>query len=297
MGTSWSARIVDAPAEAQAEIEGVLARIVAEMSHWEPASDISRFNRSVTGRWQPLPPQFLHVLSAALGVAIASGGAFDPAMGLLADLWGFGPAGPREGVPGDHAIAEALAVSGARHIELDPAGRRARRLAPAQLDFSGIAKGFAVDAVAERLRGAGLRDFLVEIGGELYGEGIKPNGQPWWIDLEAVPGARLAPIRVALHGLSVATSGDYRRAFAHGGRVYAHTLDPRTGRPLENGVASVSVLHAQAMLADAWATALGVLGPAGMALAEREGLAAHMVVRDGTGFREHLSPALRRMLG
>ncbi|WP_213979212.1 FAD:protein FMN transferase [Sphingomonas sp. dw_22] len=296
MGTSWSARIVDAPANAQAEIEAVLARIVAEMSHWEPGSDISRFNRSVMGRWQPLPPQFLHVLSAALDLARASSGAFDPAMGLLADLWGFGPAGSREWLPEAHAVAEALAVSGAGHIELDPAGRRARRLTPAQLDFSGIAKGFAVDAVAERLLGAGVPDFLVEIGGELRGEGIRPDGQPWWVDLEPVPGARLAPIRVALHGLSVATSGDYRRAFTHGGRSYAHTLDPRTGRPLENGVASVSVLHAQAMLADAWATALGVLGGAGIALAEREGLAAHMVMRDGTGFAEHLSPALQAML-
>lgn len=297
MGTSWSVRIVDAPPGAQADIEGVLARIVGEMSHWEPGSDISRFNRSVLGRWQPLPPQFLHVLSTALDIGRASDGAFDPAMGLLADLWGFGPAGPREGVPQDLVIAEALTVSGARHIAFDPIGRRARRLTSAQLDFSGIAKGFAVDAVAERLLGAGVRDFLVEIGGELRGEGIRPDGQPWWVDLEAVPGSDLAPVRIALHGLSVATSGDYRRAFTHHGRIYAHTLDPRTGRPLENGVASVSVMHAEAMRADAWATALGVLGPQGMPLAEREGLAAHMVVRDGAGFCEFLSPAFSEMLG
>ena len=146
------------------------------------------------------------------------------------------------------------------------------------------------------LRSMELRDFLVEIGGELRGEGVRPDGQPWWVDLEPVPGSRLAPLRAALHGLSIATSGDYRRSFAHGGRDYAHTLDPRTGRPLDNGVASVTVLHPSCMLADAWATALTVLGPAGMALAEREGLAAHMAVRAGTGFVEHLSPALQAML-
>ncbi|MBC9035031.1 FAD:protein FMN transferase [Sphingomonas sp. JC676] len=296
MGTSWSAHIVDAPRRLRRDINSVLARIVDEMSHWEPDSDIDRFNRSIVGRWQPLPPQFVQVLSAALDIAEASGGAFDPAIGLLADIWGFGPAGARQDVPGAYAIAEALAVSGRQHIEFDPSMRRARRLAAAQLDFSGIAKGFAVDAMAERLLGVGLTDFLVEIGGELRGEGIKPDGQPWWVDLEAIPGAGLAPIRVALHGLAVATSGDYRRAFTHQGKTFAHTLDPRTGRPLANGVASVTVLHAQAMYADAWATALTVLGSESMELAEREGLAAHMVVREGTHFTERLSSALQTML-
>ena len=296
MGTSWLARVVDAPARLQADIEAVLAGVIAEMSHWDLGSDVSRFNHAILGRWQPLPRQFVHVLAAAFAVAEKSDGAFDPAMGLIADIWGFGPAGPREDMPSEDTLREALAVSGRAKIEFDAKGRRARRIAPAQLDFSGIAKGFAVDAVVERLLGAGLTDFLVEIGGELRGEGIKPDGQPWWVDLEAVPGARLAPIRVALHSLAVATSGDYRRAFTQGGKTYAHTLDPRTGRPLDNGVASVTVLHEQAMQADAWATALTVLGPTGMALAEREGLAAHMAVRDGAGFREVLSPALEAML-
>ncbi|UYY58138.1 FAD:protein FMN transferase [Sphingomonas sp. S2-65] len=306
MGTTWSVQVVRpvtspevrqpqlalSDAEILAEIEGVLARVVAEMSHWEPGSDLSRFNRSDLGRWQPLPPGFAEVLAAALKVAEASDGAFDPAMGRLVDLWGFGPARPRDGVPSEAALNQALAASGRRHVEQD--GLRARRLAPATLDFSGIAKGYAVDAVAERLRGLGLADFLVEIGGELRGEGIKPDGQPWWVDLEPAPGVAAAPIRVALHGLSIATSGDYRRRFRHGAREYAHTLDPRSGRPLENRVASLTVLHPSCMLADAWATALTVLGTEGMAAAEREGLAVHMAVR-GSG--ELLSSRLTGMLG
>lgn len=290
MGTSWSVRAVDPPAELRAEIHGVLARIVAEMSHWEPGSNLSRFNRAEPGRWQPLPPGFARVLAAGRAIAEASDGAFDPAMGALADLWGFGPAGPQP-FPPDEAVAEALARCGHRQIEQD--GTRARRTGPAALDFSGIAKGYAVDTVAERLRGFGLADFLVEIGGELRGAGIKPDGQPWWVDCEAVPGVAAAPLRVALHGLSIATSGDYRRGFDANGRRYAHTIDPRTGRPLDNGVASVSVLHTSCMHADAWATALGVLGPAGMALAEREGLAVRMLIRGGG---EHVSPALQAML-
>jgi thiamine biosynthesis lipoprotein len=292
MGTAWSARIVAAPDGIAASIQAELNRVVAEMSHWDPASALSRFNRSEPGRWQPLPVGFARVLAAALEVAEKSDGAFDPAMGALVDLWGFGPPGPRTGIPNDEEIAAA--VSGREHIEQDD--RRARRTATAALDFSSIAKGHGVDRVAEMLRSMELPDFLIEVGGELRGEGIKPGGQPWWIDLEPVPGNRLLPLRAALHGLSVATSGDYRRSFAHQGRDYGHTLDPRTGRPLENYVASVSVLHPSCMLADAWATALSVLGPEGMVLAEREGLAAHMVVREGAGFTEHLSPELREML-
>ena len=295
MGTSWSARIVAPPEGIALKIQAELDRVVAEMSHWAPDSALSRFNRSEPGRWQPLPIGFAKVLAAALDVAEKSGGAFDPAMGALVDLWGFGPPGPRIDLPSDTEVEAARAISGRIHIEQDD--RRAHRSAPAALDFSGIAKGHGVDRVAEMLRSMELPDFLIEVGGELRGEGVKPDGQPWWVDLEAVPGSRLPPLRTALHGLSVATSGDYRRSFAHQGRDYAHTLDPRTGRPLENGVASVTVLHPVCMLADAWATALTVLGPDGMALAEREGLAAHMVVRDGTGCTELLSPALREMLG
>jgi FAD:protein FMN transferase len=295
MGTHWSARIVAPPEGIAGKIAAELDRVVAEMSHWAPDSALSRFNRSEPGRWQPLPAGFANVLAAALDVAERSGGAFDPAMGALVDLWGFGPPGPRQDLPGESEIAEARARSGRHLLELD--GRRARRTAPAALDFSGIAKGHGVDRVAEMLRSMELPDFLIEIGGELRGEGIKPDGQPWWVDLEPVPGSRLQSLRVALHGLSVATSGDYRRSFAQGGTRYAHTLDPRSGRPLDNCVASVTVLHPSCMLADAWATALSVLGPDGMALAEREDLAAHMVTRRGGGFAEHLSPTLQAMLG
>jgi thiamine biosynthesis lipoprotein len=295
MGTSWSAQVVGAPEGIALKIQAELDRVVAEMSHWDRASALSRFNRSEPGRWQPLSPGFATVLAAALDVAEKSDGAFDPAMGALVDLWGFGPPGPRTDLPSEDEVAAARAVSGRAHIELDD--RRARRTAPAALDFSGIAKGHGIDRVAEMLRSMELPDFLVEVGGELRGEGIKPDGQPWWVDFEPVPGSPLVTLRAALHGLSIATSGDYRRNFSHAGRDYAHTLDPRTGRPLENHVASVTVLRPCCMLADAWATALSVLGLEGMALAEREGLAAHMVVRDGTGFTEHLSPALEAMLG
>lgn len=292
MGTTWTVQAVAPPAGLAAHVEQVLGEVVAQMSHWEPGSALSAFNRAPAGAWRQIPPEFSSVLAAARAVAEASGGAFDATVGALADLWGFGPSGPQP-VPDSAAVTALL---GGR-IEHDPLLLRARRFAPAALDFSGIAKGYAVDAVAARLHALGVADFLVEIGGEFVGAGIQPDGQPWWVDCEDVPGAGLAGLRLALHGLAVATSGDYRRWFAADGRRYAHTVDPRTGMPLDNGVASVTVLHAQCMLADAWATALTVLGPeAGPATAERENLPMLMVVREGTGFREFVSPQLAAML-
>lgn len=302
MGTSWSARLVAPDRAALPEIErgivAVLDRIVAQMSQWEPNSDLSRFNRAPLDSWETLPGDLLHVLKAGLEVAAKSGGAFDPAMGAPAALWGFGAGGPVSAPPPAAQLAEAVAQGGANAIEFDPLLFRARRLRDAALDFSGIAKGHAVDAVAAWLRSAGIADFLVEIGGELSGAGIKPDGQPWWVDLEPVPGASVPPLRVALHDLAVATSGDYRRGFVHDGRHFGHTLDPRTGWPIANGIASVTVLHPLCMLADAWATALTVLGPdEGLALAAREGLAARLVSR-GPGGQcvEQLSPALEAIL-
>jgi thiamine biosynthesis lipoprotein len=138
----------------------------------------------------------------------------------------------------------------------------------------------------------------VEVGGELRGCGLKPDGQPWWVQLEepdpASPGRGTV---LALHGLSVATSGDYRRWFEHGGRRYSHTIDPRNGLPIRHGLACVTVVHASCMSADAWSTALGVLGPeAGPALANRLGLAARFVVRREAHFEERTSAAFDRLL-
>lgn len=294
MGTTWSAKIVAPPPAIQAAIETVLATIIAQMSHWEPLSQLSRINAAKPGMWHRIGPEFAQVMQIALGIAGRSGGTFDPAMGVPTDLWGFGPPGPRIGLPSETEIEAARAASGRDAIDFDPLLLCLRRTRPVRLDLSGIAKGYAVDAVAARLRALGCTDFLVEIGGELAGEGIQPDGQPWWIDLEAPPGLSIAPLRIALHGLAVATSGDYRRAFIDGGTNYAHTIDPHTARPVTHGVASVTILHRDCVQADAWASALMVLGPdKGMSLAEREGLAAHMVVRGGG---EHLSPALLAML-
>lgn len=280
MGTTWSAKIVAPPANVQAEIEAVLATIIAQMSHWEPTSQLSRVNAAAPGTWHRIGPEFAQVMQIALDIAERSGGAFDPAMGVPVDLWGFGPPGPRVGLPTEAEIEAARAASGYDAIDFDPLLLRLRLTRPVRLDLSGIAKGYAVDAVAARLRALGCLDFLVEIGGELLGEGIQPDGQPWWVDVETPPGVEAAPLRIALHGLAVATSGDYRRSFVAEGTTYAHTIDPRTARPATSGVASVTVLHRSCAQADAWASALMVASPhERMVLAEREGLEAHILLR------------------
>lgn len=292
MGTGWSLHAVTPPADTAQGVQAALDRVVTQMSQWEPDSDLSRFNRGAPGRWRQLPPGFVSVLKAALDVAAASGGAFDPAMGALTELWGFGSAPAPKSVPDSRVIAATMATD--RAVELDSLGLRARRGGGAQLDFSGIAKGYGVDHAAEWLLNHGVRHFLLEVGGELRGEGSKPDGQPWWVDIECPPGIAVPPVRVALHRLSVATSGDYRRWLDAGGRRYGHTLDPRSGAPIEHGLRSVTVLHRSCMLADAWATALTVLGPdEALAMAEREGLAAHLIAEDG----ERMSPAFSEMLG
>lgn len=292
MGTAWSLLAVAPPAGVERGVQAALDRIVAQMSQWEPASDLSRFNRRASGEWQEVPEEFATVLDAALAVAAESGGAFDPCLGRLSELWGFGSAGPVGAVPSAESIHAARRAPAA--VELDRAARRARRTGDATLDLSGIAKGFGVDHAAEWLLGQGVRHFLLEVGGELRGEGVRPDGQPWWVDVETPPGASHDPFRIALHDLSVATSGSYRRGFAAGGRHYSHSLDPATGWPIVHGVRSVTVIHRSCMMADAWATALTVMGAErAMATADRLGLAAHA----STGERDHMSQAWRAMLG
>ena len=296
MGTSWSARIVGRQplSGVQGALQALLDRVVAEMSNWEADSAVSRFNRLPAGRWQALSPDFFAVLRRGLEIAAASDGAFDPTAGALVDLWGFGPAPARLTPPDDATIAAALAAAGHDRLEIDIHARRARQPGGVALDLSGIAKGHAVDLLADILRERGHRHFLVEVGGELVGEGVTPDGQPWWVDLEAPPALTLPPTRIALHGLAVATSGDYRRYFDHGGRRYSHSIDPRDGRPIANGVACVSVVHRRCIDADAWATALTVLGMAdGLRLATDLGLAARFISNEGG---EAFSPALAAML-
>lgn len=303
MGVEWTLKAVASPELAPEAlgraVQASLDAVVAQMSPWEPDSDLSRFNAAAAGDWRATPEDFALVLACALEIAELSGGAFDPTIGRLTDLWGFGPSGPVEAPPAVGQIEVARASAGWGRLEIDAPAWRVRQPGGLALDFSGIAKGYGVDAAAEGLRRLGLADFLLEVGGELKGEGVKPDGSPWWVALEHLPGEpeAQAPILVALCGASVATSGDYRRYMIHEGQRLAHTLDPRTGRPSESGVACANVIHAECMRADAWCTLLSVLDPAeGLALCKTHDIAARLLVRTKRGLEEQLSPAFQALL-
>lgn len=314
MGTTWSVQF-NAPAsidvlDVQAMVQSALDRVVQQMSTWQPDSVLSHFNEARAGTWHELPVEFATVLQCALDLARDTGGAYDPTVGALVNAWGFGPAGDATScatsIPVRGPACETSAgdvINSARHLcghtrlTFDAAQARVQQPGGIYVDLSAIAKGFGVDEVARVLEAGGVDSYLVEVGGELRGFGVKADGLPWWVELERPPMHEGAPIVIALHGLAVATSGDYRRFVHDGEKTYSHTIDPRTGRPIENGVASVTVLHASCMHADALSTALTVLGAeAGLAYAEARGIAAHFIERTPQGFAEHMSSAMRAML-
>ncbi|WP_322965134.1 FAD:protein FMN transferase [Sphingomonas fuzhouensis] len=291
MGTMWrllyATRDVPGAQDVGEAVQARLDDLVAQMSHWVPDSVLSRFNRSAAGNWSMLPPDFARVIDTGLRIAALSDGAFDPAIGHLVDLWGHGPKGPQP-VPDAVAIDRARAAGGWRRLRWDAKGGRLWQAGGVALDLSGIAKGYAADMVADELAARGFRHCLVEVGGELVGRGTRPDGDPWWVDLETPPGVTLPPMRVALHQMAVAGSGTYRKG--------EHGLDPRTGRPPTNGVIGVHVIADTAMLADALATAVAVLFPDLSALAPLR-VAARILVRRGDAVEEVLTEPLRAMLG
>lgn len=303
MGTTWMVKLVTnarAIPELQAGIELILDTIVRQMSTWLAHSDVSRFNDAPIGSWHSLPGEFYQVLDFGLRIAAESDGAFDITAGALVNLWGFGPtrdAAEESQPPAPAEIEQARSCCGWRRLVIDRHDRRVQQTG-VQLDFSAIAKGFAVDQIARYLAHRGCGHYLVEVGGELRGAGFKPDGQPWWVALENPDGSMDASgTLIALHELAIATSGDYRRYFEREGLRYCHSIDPRLGLPIRNGLASVSVVHRNCMAADALSTALTVMGvEQGMAFAKQCDLAARFLVREAHGLAEHHSPAFAAML-
>jgi thiamine biosynthesis lipoprotein len=286
MGARWSAVLyadddLDAAALAAA-LQRAVDDVEREMSAWRPDSDIERLNRAPVGVWTKIPRNLMQVLQAALRVGELSGGAFDIGVGDLVRAWGLG-AGAR--TPDADRIARLSGRSGVRppqSLQLDAVASRARKLTPLRLDLSGIAKGFGVDELARVMTTAGLSCWLVGIDGEMRAAGRKPDGKSWAVGHERPsPDARSLMGVIELDDIAVATSGDYRHGVEIDGRRYSHTIDPRHAAPLVNDLASVTVLAPTAMAADAWATALMVLGAeAGADLARRVGLRAIFVSRE-----------------
>jgi thiamine biosynthesis lipoprotein len=303
MGTQYTIKVVgnlDAVqrGEITVAINERLEAINDAMSTYRPDSELSRFNRYSGQEPFPLSAEVLTVMATAQRLSAESDGAFDMTVGPLVNAWGFGPGGLPPDPPAAAQLEELQQWVGHDKVQLlaDGATKTDPRV---YCDLSAVAKGYAVDQVADLLEAEGYDRYMVEIGGEVRTAGHNGHDEPWRIGIERpqTSGRGLQQI-VPLVGKAMATSGDYRNYYEVEGHRYSHTIDPRTGRPVEHSGAAVSVVADLCLEADGLATTLLVLGPdEGYAFAETRGLAALFLSYDGTGgVTEHATPAFAALL-
>lgn len=286
------------PADVAAPIDETLRQVNAEMSTYLPDSVLSRFNSAPPGDWFAVPASLAEVVAAAADLAKRSGGAFDVTVGPLVNLWGFG-AEAAATPPTDAAVAATLERIGHRFLSVRREPPALRKSVALYVDLSAIAKGHGVDRVVARLEQAGCNAMLVDIGGEVRGRGVSPANRPWRIGIEVPDPGQVGAVQrvIRVEDTAVATSGDYRNFREAEGRRFSHTIDPRSGYPVDHALASVTVVHPSAMWADGYATLLNVLGPeAGLEFARRHQLAALLIVRREDGFEERYTDAFGALL-
>jgi thiamine biosynthesis lipoprotein len=306
MGTTFTVKVAGPAvpeqerARVQDAIEAQLARVNELMSTYLPSSELSRFNQWSGPEPFALSPETFGVFQVARRVGSLSGGAFDVTVGPLVDAWGFGPPGKPARAPSDQELDQLRQRVGWDKIVLSEAQPAIRKRRPdVSCDLSAVAKGYAVDRVSETLYGLGYVEHMVEVGGEVRAHGRNAAGRPWRIGVEKpLDGARAVQRALPLENLAMATSGDYRNYYEEGGRRISHEIDPRTGRPIDHRLASVTVVTERCADADAFATALIVLGEEkGYRLAVEQNLAALFLVREAGGFVEKASPRFEELFG
>lgn len=282
-GTSYHITIVadqPAPADLAEQIDAALDVVDLSMSTYKSESELSLFNRLPATETVAASPELWTVLQTSRQVWQQSAGAFDPTVGPLVDLWGFGPQMTNDRIPSDDEIAKALASIGYQYLVLNSDEQTISKALPLRLDLSAVAKGYAVDQVADLLEMLALPDYLVEVGGEMRVSGLNPKGQPWRIAIETPDAMGQVDNIIALERAAIATSGDYRNYFEKDGKRYSHSIDPRTGRPIEHRLASVTVVADRCIDADAWATAFLVMGDeAALEIANQQSIAVYMLVK------------------
>ena len=269
------------------EIDALLLEVNRQMSTYDPISEITQFNKYQKTDWFPVSKGFAFVVSSAQSVSKSTQGAFDITVAPLIDLWGFG-AKTQFTPPTEKQIKNALRNTGYKLLDVrvsPPAIRKQKKTL--QIDLSAIAKGFAVDKISEYLNKIGYSDYSVEIGGEVRNQGFNPKGKPWGVGMERPRHGDWIINKVLLSSnLAMASSGDYRNYFIKGGVRYSHTINPTTGKPIRHNLATVTVLHESTMMADAYATALMVLGEKqGKAFSEFNQLRVDMAIRKEGGYQ------------
>jgi len=308
MGTTYTVKAVcrGTPAHTQESlqdrIDAELVRINKLMSTYDPESEISRFNGFSATSPFPVSEEMLLVVRSARGLYESSGGLFDPTVGPLVDLWGFGTKNRRREPPPQEEIDRCRAVVGMNHLKEGPENTLAKDVAGLHLDLSAIAKGYGVDMVAELLGKEGYSDLMVEIGGEIVVRGKNQERKPWRLGVDSpvqIPGKRNLVRTLSLTDTGLATSGNYRNYFMYKGVRYTHVLNPKNGYPVPESVVSATVVSPTCMRADGAATAMMVLGATeGLEWAENQGdIEALVYVRSATGaISELMTPGMEKSI-
>lgn len=289
MGTSYSVKYFTeldiSPNELKQKIDEALIDVNNKMSTYQADSELSLFNQDKSLQPYALSHDTAYVMQRSLELAFMTQGALDVTVGPLVNLWGFGPDAKPDKIPTAKMVADTKKYVGVDKLSL--VGQTATKMHPnLYVDLSAIAKGFGVDKLAELLLKKGISDFIVEIGGEMRLHGAKPSGDAWRIAIEKpVSGQRDVQQVIEPGNNALATSGDYRNYFEQDGIRYSHTIDPKTAKPINHKLASVSVIAEDCTTADGLATAINVMGPIkGLEFAKKHNLAVYLVVKSTDGF-------------
>ncbi len=289
MGTTYEVKVASSK-----EIDPDMAELINSklqsmnkiFTTYDESSELMIFNDSPINVPQKVSMHMLEVLIAAKDVYIKSSGSFDPTVASLVNLWGFGPILADKKIPDKQAITDLLAATGMDKLQIDIKDKTATRLSDIKLDLSAIAKGYAADCVARLLDDFNIENYLIEVGGELRVRGKKLNGKKWNIAIEKPYFVQSeAQVIIQLIDSGVATSGNYRNFFKLNEKIYSHTIDPRNGYPIEHDLISATVIADSAAIADAFSTAMMVMGPKNaIELAKEYNLAVYLIIQNGDTF-------------
>lgn len=288
MGTYYNVKIRSDKIDnfLQTEIQELLDRIVAQNSIFDADSEISIINKNSENEWIPLSEDMSLIMKKAYSIYKDSNGGFDPTVGAIIELWGFGKKKISR-IPKEEEIKEVLKYTGFNKVSFSKDYTMIKKTnANTQINLSGIVKGFGVDRVAEFLLSKGYKDFIIEIGGEVRAHGSRVDGGNGWnlAILAPIKGKSINYNILAIKDYSAATSGDYRNYYTVDGDVFSHTIDPKTGKPVVADISSVTVLHKNCMEADALATAIITMGKEkGLKFANNKGLEAIIFVKNKDG--------------
>lgn len=295
MGTTYSIKLLSSDNNSvneniQEKIDSILVVINQQMSTYIKDSELSIFNSSFDTSWYKVSAELASLIYEARSVSRESNGFYDITIGPVVNLWGFGPEAVPLSVPTESAIEKARKRTGIDKIKINKNSSKIKKIIPdLYLDLSSIAKGYGVDRISEFIEDLGIDNYMVEIGGELRTKGENNKNEFWRIGISTPLGDDLQKI-VSISDMSVATSGDYMNYFEKEGVRYSHLIDPSSGKPISHNLASVTVIHKNCSVADAYATAINVMGPeVGYEFALKKKLPVFMIVRDGNKFVERMT--------